>query len=87
MYLAQRRGRQRLALEAGKGFVDSRSELGFDDECDLGKGERLNAIVKATKRFEKRGRQQVGAAGEQLPQFDEGRPHAFEVIGQFFRET
>ena len=49
---------------------------------DFGKRERLEPILQPRQRIEVRRRKQVGARGQQLAEFDEGRPELFKVGGK-----
>lgn len=56
MNLRERRGGDRLRLEAREHLFERFTELAFDVLAQLCKGARRHAIVQATKRFDERRR-------------------------------
>src|SRR5205085_12172311 len=57
MHLPQGSGRQWLGIKVGESFVYPGAQFGFDDELNIGIGERLDLILKSGKRAQISGRQ------------------------------
>src|SRR6185436_15710966 len=77
--------RERLRVESGKALRNAESEIFVDHALDVAERERLDVVLQAPQCFEVGRRQQIGARGEQLPEFDERRAEALEVGRQFVR--
>src|SRR4029078_3331455 len=80
MHLSERCSRDRLFLEDAERLRQPRAKLFFDNTLHVGDSKWVDVVLETGERFEVRGRQQVGAAGEDLPELDEGRPERFEIV-------
>ena len=84
MHLAERRGRQMFLFKKGKCFRDADAELAGDDFLHLRVRKRFDLVLQTRERLQIRFRQKIRAAGKQLAELDERRPHLFQIVGQFF---
>jgi len=82
MDLPKRSGGQRFRFEGGKGFVDPSTQLAFNDELDILEAEGLHLVLQALQGAEIARRQQIGAARQQLANFNKSGTQPFQVIGQ-----
>jgi hypothetical protein len=73
VHLAQRRGRERLGIEALEHLTGLRAELALDHRLGHTGGQRRHLVGQGADGREIRLRQDVGSCGEDLGQLDEGR--------------
>ena len=85
MHLSERRGRDRLPIEARERLGDPYAKLACDDFLDLLVRKRLHVVLKPGERLEVRLRQQVRSRRQELTQLDERRTHGLEVVGKLIR--
>ena len=77
------RGRgQRVDGEVTESLTERGAEFALDDRAHVGEGDRGDGVLQSRQRGGVRGREQVVAGREELPQLDEGRPHPLEVRGE-----
>jgi hypothetical protein len=85
MHLSERRGGQMFFFKKRERFGDADAEFARDNLFHFGVRKRFDLVLQTRERLQISFRQKVGAAGKQLAEFDEGRPHFFQIVGQFFR--
>src|ERR1039458_3118436 len=71
--------------DAAARCFSSKNENARDNLVHFGVRKRLDLVLQTRERLQIRFRQKVGAGGKQLAEFDEGRPHFFQIVGQLFR--
>ena len=82
MHLADRGGRERLAVELEEESLDREAEVFEDDALDLLVRERAHVVLEAAELADDVRRQDVGPHREQLAELDEGRAELVEELAK-----
>ena len=82
MHLADRRRRERLAVELEEETLDREAEVFEDDALDLLVRERAHVVLEAAELGDDVRRQDVRPHREQLAELDEGRAELVEELAE-----